>query len=127
MVSRLWLSNCMVRFLKRKAAGPVFKLTLVEMRRAFMGAAQRVGLARFNPVLYMGRHSGASIDRLEDRLCLLEVKKRGRWRTDASLRRYEKRALVQLVVSKQSESERRLCRNCAAQLGEELLRRCGGP
>ena len=43
---------------------------------------------------YTLRHGGASADRLMDRRSLAEVKRRGRWRSDASLRRYEKSTIV---------------------------------
>ena len=40
--------------------------------------------------LYQARHSGASSDSAGGRRTLKKVKRRGRWRSDASLRRYEK-------------------------------------
>jgi hypothetical protein len=39
---------------------------------------------------YSLRHGGASADRLDNRRSIAAVKRRGRWRADASLRRYEK-------------------------------------
>ncbi len=47
-------------------------------------------LQTLRPVLYSLRHGGASHDMLNRIRPLEEIKKRGRWRSDASLRRYTK-------------------------------------
>ena len=57
---------------------------------------------------------------------LAAVKKRGRWRTDASVRRYEKSGLVQKVWLNMSEVDQRFCRRAAAKLGGALERRASG-
>jgi integrase len=46
------------------------------------------------PQLYSFRHGGASSDALQKTRPLSEIKKRGRWKSDASVRRYEKAALA---------------------------------
>jgi hypothetical protein len=50
--------------------------------------------------LYALRHGGASTDFLLRRRPLAEIKMRGRWTSDASLRRYQKSAVVQQEVAK---------------------------
>ena len=124
VVSRAWLSDALVLWIAHKPDGPAFQVTLLGLRTAFLSVAAQLGLTKFKPVLYMGRHSGASIDRPEERLELDEVKKRGRWRTDSSVRRYEKRALVQKVLAEMSVAEVRMCARAAAQLQAALRRRC---
>eukprot|EP00973_Karenia_brevis_P068349 9507587-Karenia_brevis.AAC.1 len=42
------------------------------------------------PCLYQLRHSGASRDFQAGHRTLKEIKRRGRWKTDSSVRRYEK-------------------------------------
>ena len=64
----------------------------------------------------MGRHSGASLDRLEGNLSLAEVQRRGRWRSEASVRRYEKRALVQEVYLKLPPTVRKAAHRATEQL-----------
>ena len=125
IVNRVFLSRCLEVYTKKQVAGPIFRITLWEMRLAFLQAAGRLGLGKFGPVLYMGRHSGASNDALNG-VPIADVKRRGRWRTDSSLRRYEKRALVQLVLQKMSPAERANCHRAAAQLEDELARACIG-
>ena len=83
----------------RKPAEKLWHFTMPELRIKFMEACRLLGLEMLKPCLYMGRHSGASLDRLEGRYSLDEVQKRGRWRSTASVRRYEKHALVQKVVT----------------------------
>ena len=70
----------------------------------------------------MGRHSGASLDRLEWRFSLEEVRKRGRWRSSASVARYEKRALVQDVLFRMKTSDRAYCLRAERAI-EGVLRR----
>ena len=45
-----------------------------------------------------------------------------RWRTMASVRRYEKRALVQDVYNKLDQRSRLMCARCALELEAALLR-----
>ena len=66
----------------------------------FHRTVSRVGLDSLAPELYSLRHGGASHDIMSARRCLLEVKKRGRWRTDIQLRRYEKHAVLQKGLGK---------------------------
>ena len=49
---------------------------------------------------YQCRHAGPSRDRLMHLRSLAEVKKRGRWAADGSVRNYEKAGRVQEVLSK---------------------------
>ena len=53
-----------------------------------------------NPTPYSLRHGGASHDALTNRRSLAEIKKKGRWRTDSSVRRYEKAAVAMKQLSK---------------------------
>ena len=87
VVSRPWLSKVIEKFVGNLQREQLFPFPLTEMRGMFVRAAGVCGIARFHPVFYMGRHSGASLDRLLGRLPLNGMKKRGRWRTDASIRR----------------------------------------
>ena len=86
------------------------------MRDSFTMAATAAGLGRIHPVLYMGRHSGASLDRLTAELTLLEVQRRGRWRSPASVRRYDKHALIQAVTDMLSAEQLLSCDRAAAKL-----------
>ena len=65
-------------------------------------------------VLYMFRHGGAADDLASQSRPLMEIKKRGAWRTDSSVARYSKSArLNQQVMA--------LSRRCRERAGELLL------
>jgi len=66
-----------------------------QMRSSFKEAFDELGLWSEDPSLYRLRHGGASHDLLLGRRSLAEVKERGRWLADASLRRYGKRTRMQ--------------------------------
>ena len=66
----------------------------------FLGAISDLGLTGMGWGLYNLRHGGATHDVLSRRRSMLEVKQRGRWAVDASLRRYVKQARMQSELSK---------------------------
>ena len=74
----------------RDAAEPLFKFSYLEWAAVAKRAAAAALLAPLAPVLYQLRHSGPSVDIAEGRRSLAQVKVRGRWVSDNSVRRYEK-------------------------------------
>ena len=68
------------------------------MNAKFCSAAAALNLTALKPLRYSLRHGGASNDLLDRRRTTEEFKKRCRWRTDQSLRRYgkETKALAQI-------------------------------
>ena len=75
-----------------------------ELRTAFENASQLLKLPPL--VLYQLRHGGATLDLLYRRREMEAIKQRGRWRTDASLRRYAKQGKVQSMVANLLEEVR---------------------
>ena len=73
-------------------------------------------------VPYQTRHSGASIDRLLGVRSALEVKQRGGWRSDTSVRRYERHARIQHSAARFSSDMAVYLDQCERQLGEMFLR-----
>ena len=123
LVHRPWLSTLLIKYAEsRPESGRLWKFDLPQMREKFLDVCLDLELQEWNPVLYMGRHTGASLDRLENRVSLSEVQKRGRWRSTASVRRYEKRALIQEVYNSLSAGTRRFCLSSEKQLVVELHR-----
>ena len=80
---------------------------------------RELGLPDF--VLYQLRHSGASWDRLKSIRTLAAVKKRGGWRTDRSMHRYEKATRVLAEWHKLGQSFRNYCQMCADKLQELMV------
>ncbi len=68
--------------------------------KAFRAAAHAARLDLLDPVPYLLRHTGASADALHRRRDLSEIKTRGRWTSDVTVRRYEKRARIQSQFAK---------------------------
>ena len=73
--------------------GPLIPSSYQNVQHAWMTAQQKLGL-KDKAVLHQLRHSGASWDRYRNYRDTLEVKLRGRWQADSSVRRYEQHALV---------------------------------
>ena len=125
LVSRRWLGNDLERYASGRARGQrLWPFTLTELRASFLKSADEVGISFLNPVLYMARHSGASVDRLQDRFTLAEVQKRGRWRCMSSVRRYEKHALLQEVLARMRPSKVACAEACAAKLEGVVTKLC---
>ena len=103
---------------RRGESWRIFQFSLAEMRNAFLRVCAGTTLATMQPAFYMGRHSGASLDR-HRRVPLAEVQKRGRWRNATSVRRYEKAPLLQRVPSALSEAEAATAKRALVRLPME--------
>ena len=70
---------------------PLFQVTQSQVARDLRAACERLRVpVAMEIVMYKFRHGGASTDFALKHRSLAEVKLRGRWKSDASLRRYEK-------------------------------------
>ena len=96
---------------------PLFRLSYAECDNAFRSASRRTGLHPLRPVLYMLRHTGASCDMLHRRRPPAEIKRRGRWNSDMTLKRYEKHARAQAQLHRVSPMTLSYLRRCHDQLG----------
>lgn len=70
---------------------------------------------------YQTRHSGPSIDRSRGYRSLQEVQKRGQWKSQKSVTRYEKSARLASTWEKIPQTLRFYCQECEDGLGEFLL------
>jgi hypothetical protein len=77
----------------------LWDFTRFELSQAFSKACTQLGLNHLGPHLYSLRHGGASDDLLRRRRPHGEVKARGRWAADTSLKRYGKAARLQLEIN----------------------------
>ena len=91
-----------------------------EASRFFAAAAHTVGVALLKPVLYSMRHAGPSND-IADRLRQFrDVKKRGRWAADSSVRRYEKAGMLNQELNRLPAAVRARALEAARRLSEVL-------
>ena len=90
-----FLTEAIQQLRRRRASCQVlFPFTCAQLLAEFKAAALQVGVSHLGATLYGNRHGGASDLRLQG-ASLADIKKRGRWTTDSSLRRYEKATLAQ--------------------------------
>jgi hypothetical protein len=89
-----WLGICLGKLaLQVGAEAPLFPYNYLTAKNLFKVACEKLGLT--DPSPYRLRHGGASHDRAMNLRTLAEVKRRGRWVADSSLRRYDKGTLLQ--------------------------------
>lgn len=79
----------------REPSAPLFDRSYAHMTRVFEKACDRLGIQ--DRSMYRLMHGGASHDRASNARTLAEIKKRGRWAADSSLRRYERAVRLQQV------------------------------
>ena len=84
----------------RPLEAPLGSFSLDEVREMFARAVERLEAGKVQAHLYGLRHGGASHDLLTRRRTLLEVKFRGRWSSDTSLKRYAKATRLQKEMEK---------------------------
>ena len=109
----------------RDSDAPLAGVTPRVLRGLLRGACAKLKIDGIVEVeMYSLRHSGPSADRLKHRRPLLEVKKRGRWRSDTSLRRYEKGAYAAVQLGRCSAELLRFAERCATLLPAVLAGSC---
>ena len=100
---------------------PLFILAYPLWARQFHEASLVAGLAPLGPpTLYQCRHGGASHELLARQRPLDEIRKRGRWRTDASVARYEKGGRIQQQLGRLPERLLHHLRRCERRVGAIL-------
>ena len=85
-----WMGAAFATIKTRPATAKIWDFTYMQLLATFHTALARLGLR--NVVLYMTRHSGASIDRMTQERSSEEVRRRGGWKHPKSVARYEKHA-----------------------------------
>ena len=90
----------------------------------FKKAATALGL-EITP--YQARHSGPSIDRARNYRSQLEVQKRGQWKSQSSVHRYEKSARLAATAESLPQALQSHCRLCEENLGAIMLGYQKGP
>ena len=92
-----------------------------ELAKSFKESAVAMGLDPFVP--YQLRHSGPSWDRLHARRSQNAVMKRGRWKSLASLARYEKGGMVTKQYQRLPRKLQDHLELCAVHIGDVVLGR----
>ena len=82
---------------------PLFAFRHDVFLRTWKAAVETLNFG--DPTPYRLRHGGATHDRATGLRSLRSIKKRGRWHSDASVRRYEKRVRMQVLEAGLSPSQ----------------------
>jgi integrase len=85
-----WWDRVLPLLKQGKAESRVFAFSYEHYIPVFKQAAAEIGLPDLVP--YQARHSGASVDAANHYRTIAEIQRRGRWKTSASVQRYEKHA-----------------------------------
>jgi integrase len=96
----------------------VFTFGYPSFCQEFNAALSELQMSHLGVVPYTWRHSGASIDRAQNRRSLQEVQKRGRWKQPKSVSRYEKAGRLGLVVRELTSEQRAYCELAERHLGD---------
>jgi hypothetical protein len=84
----------------RSTDEPLWPFSHEELISSLKRASATLGLEHMEICLYSLRHGGASHDSLHDLRTLMDIKTRGRWASDRSLRRYRKETRAQAELLK---------------------------
>ncbi|CAK0911498.1 unnamed protein product [Prorocentrum cordatum] len=123
----LWLGGVLRRLTAAKPPdAALFSFSVEEFAEIFRRAARRLGLEPV-PMPYLLRHAGAGRDFVNGLRPLSEVKRRGRWKTGASVRRYEKGGRLSEQFAKLPPALQKHALRCHSVLPEVLLGRLAAP
>ena len=111
-----------LELLRTRASGqPVWTFDAVHLASVTRIATIVGGACALAPQLRPLRRGGASFDSMFRRRPLPEIKKRGRWRSDASVRRYEKAALARRGAARLSAETQAYAQRVEADLQSFFL------
>ena len=104
-----WIGDQLLRKAKMLSSPDslIFTFSMEEFRVQFVKAASQMGLHQLHP--YQLRHGGATEELTAKVREFNQVKSRGRWKTDKSVRRYAKIGRVQQLLAKMSKQGTRFC------------------
>ena len=120
-ITSSWLRDFLTVLREQDDIAPLWPFSHAQLVALYKAATQPLDLTALETSLYALRHGGPSLDWSLGRRALLEIKSRGRWTSDASLRRYQKSALLQREVEKMPTAVQNLAAAADTQL-EALFR-----
>ena len=92
-----------------------------EFAQLFRASAAELGAARLEAVPDSLRHTGASRDVIEERRPLCDVKRRGRWPADSSMKRYLKGGRTGEQFVKLAAGVQQRCIDSQGLIGSSLV------
>ena len=125
-----WLTDLVLKQRQRRMAmlgsqAPLFSATLQQWRVHFLSAAESLGIEI--RTLYCLRHAGASDSYLSGARNLTEIKKRGHWESDRSVKWYEQGAASRAMVNTWTFRLRSHLESCHYHLKAIMMRQLVAP
>jgi len=118
-----FLGYALARLIKgRKPHEALFRFDMREMAEAMRDAGRSIGV-RYPVLPYQLRHTGASTDFATGDRNLESIRRRGRWRAEQSVRRYEKGSQLTRLLRDLPAPARGFCIESARALPGVLSRR----
>ena len=117
---RPWAATLLKPLASQGADLPLWNFNYSHYFKVFSQVTETLGL---DMTPYQMRHSGPSIDRSRNLRSLLEVQKRGRWRSHKSVARYEKSARRAATFQMLPPPLQHHCLLAERQLGDVMLGR----
>ena len=115
------LGRALGRLLKGRTGEQAFwPFSRETFMQAWVKDGQESGVSVLQPDVYALRHGGASHDLLHQRRTVPEVKMRGRWQSDASVRRYGKLARAMKEENRLLPSTKKYGEQVLAKLNKYL-------
>ena len=122
IAERKWVAKVVENLWRRRKEGePLFPLTLAQVGAHLREATSDLEIKALNITAHSMRHGGPSNDVYRGNLSLYEVRRRGRWRAEASVARYEKHARLQLQLNRLSTDQQRLAQQASRTVEAALL------
>ena len=119
------LGTILSNFKTGQPSASLLKIEYSTLKAAWDSQIELEGLAPKSLVLYQIRHGGPSHDRLHNLRSLAEVKQRGRWNADLSVKRYEGHARVHQEFQRLPIPIQEKAVSCSKKLEKVLLASSG--
>ena len=116
-----WWDKVLPELARGDASSRVWSFSYADFVPVFKQAAAALGIPSLVP--YQARHSGASIDSAGRHRSIPEIQRRGRWKTLASVQRYERHAQLGKSASLLSDRQRYVFRWALERLEALVLGR----
>ena len=120
-----WLGDALAAWASKNLSQSLFTMNYHTLRDVWKLALQKANLPEAYMVPYQMRHSGASWDIAKNYRTALEVKLRGRWATESSMKRYEKHAMVMQNFCNLSQPLQQAALAATKHLRNQVLNACG--
>ena len=116
-----WMTTFFDLMLQAPAGQQLLNLAPGILKSDFLEICELLHLMSSEPCLYMLRHGGASHDLTNKLRPASEVKRRGRWVSDKSLKRYGKETRLLQMISKTRQSILNLGQLMESNLGQAFM------